>query len=412
MAQQLEIDYGEDLQFGDSPDARSELVNSDPEAVSPEDRNCAESLPVAKGPKRIKQLERALEQCQLYINELKSQLVAQDFLEMQLASTEEFAHIQKQAIVALKHQLEAQEQRGAEYDVLMEQKVSLETQLSEAEAQVHNQQSELSTLRDQREQDRETLDHFKDQEKKLADQIQDSQDAVVRETQQRIIAQQTVERLRSELLEREGKIGDLEASLKTAKADHEKITADLDSHRAIISAFQESDASKSPKNHVIKGLSSTLLEAQAKIATLESQLSNQSVLQAQLQHSTQEYESKAQDSQERSSQLEKQVTEMQEEILRQAQQAHEYETAIQHWKDRSLRAEKTVGQMKQALEYVLSDRRFADVKVSPELATTITEITNLMSPTTAQVSLPDNSNRKSIKLDLPALMNRWRNERS
>ena len=411
MEQQLEFDWGDDLTFGDPQSQESALIANGLEFECLDDAAPAHSVPVDKQPQRIKHLERALEQCQLYIDALKSQLADQDFLEMQLATTEEFTHIQKQAIVALQHQLENREQKDSEQAVLEQQKSILETQLLETETQLHNQHSEVSALQEQVEQAREALNQFKQKTEQLSSQVQVSQDSVVQETQQRIIAQQTVERLRADLRDREAKLSDLEATLQRTEDDRQKIADDLSNHRDIVSALQESDQSQSPKNQVIQRLSRNLLQAQDKISTLEKQVSNQSVLQAQLQHSTQEFESKAQDSQERSNQLEQQVTEMQEEILRQVQQAHEYETAIQHWKDRCIKAEQAVVQMKQILEQVVFDRRASNASVSKELANTITEITTPTPPAIAPLSVPDSSGRKNL-MDLPALVHRWRNERS
>lgn len=411
LEQQLEFDWGDDLKFAESQGQDTGVVNTDPDPQSLDGAVASEPAAVIKKPQRIQQLERALEQCQRYINTLKSQLIDQDFLEIQLATTEEFAHIQKQAIVALKQQL-GEEPSPFDAATLEQQKGALEGQLQDSQAQLRNQQSELLHLKDQVQQDQEEIKQFKDQTEKLSSQIQVSQDAAVQETQQKIIAQQTVERLRAQLRDTEAKISDLEATLQSREAERQTMMTELESHRDIISALQESDPSQSPKNQAIQRLSKTLLEAQGKISNLEAQLSSQSVLQAQLQHTTQEFESKAQDAQERSNQLEQQVTEMQEEILRQAQQAHEYETAIQHWKDRCFKAERTVAQMKQVLEQVVSDRRSEGAKVPPELASTITEITKLTSPATASLSASSSSVRKNLKLDLPALMHRWRHDKS
>ena len=54
---------------------------------------------------RIKQLEQALEQSLVSINELKLQLKDQHLLETQLAATEEMANLQQQVINELQRQL-------------------------------------------------------------------------------------------------------------------------------------------------------------------------------------------------------------------------------------------------------------------------------------------------------------------
>ncbi|MEM8604311.1 MAG: hypothetical protein AAGF24_10810 [Cyanobacteria bacterium P01_H01_bin.121] len=60
---------------------------------------------VEKLQQRIQTLEHALDQALLVIEDLRSQRHDQDFLEHQLAETEEFAHIQYQAVQELKRQL-------------------------------------------------------------------------------------------------------------------------------------------------------------------------------------------------------------------------------------------------------------------------------------------------------------------
>ena len=51
---------------------------------------------------RIAQLERALDQTLVQVHDVRSQLVRQEWLEEQLAATEEFANVQQQAILHLK----------------------------------------------------------------------------------------------------------------------------------------------------------------------------------------------------------------------------------------------------------------------------------------------------------------------
>jgi chromosome segregation ATPase len=55
---------------------------------------------------RIAQLERALDQTLLQVEEARSQLVRQEWIEHQLAATEEFANVQQQAIHHLKGRLD------------------------------------------------------------------------------------------------------------------------------------------------------------------------------------------------------------------------------------------------------------------------------------------------------------------
>ncbi|NJN39222.1 MAG: hypothetical protein HC790_11730 [Acaryochloridaceae cyanobacterium CSU_3_4] len=349
---------------------------------------------------RIWLLEQALEQCQLYIDELKSQLADQAFLEEQLARTEEFSHIQKQAILTLQNQLATQQELQVEIETLQQSKVELSEHLAEREASIRLKDAELANLRTQVAEEHLALDRLQDQTQRLSVQIQSSQETAVHETQQRIIAQTTAERLRTQLRDSEVTLQVLEGQLHEARVSHTH-------QQEIIAALQNANKSDSHKNQAIQSLSTSLLKAQNTILDLETQLSSQSIVQAQFQHSTQEFAEKEQSWQNRSEELEQQVAEMQEQILHQAQQASEYETAVQHWKDRCLTADQTVSQMKQVLEHLLSDRKEPNLPFPPKLEAAIAELSKTcLSDITDTDAI---AARKNIKLDLPALLYRWRN---
>lgn len=415
MNQQLEIDWGEDSPFplstnmilsesnGGNPDGETFLADVlDPSLV-----NGSQELMLGNGMsedathRRIRQLEKALEQCQHYIYELKSQMVDQAFLEAQLAATEEFSHIQKQAIVTLKGRQSSQAELDQnELDNLRQENLALIAQLETVAGQSESQSAEIHDLQDQLRHKQAVVKQVKDEADRLLTQNELSQGAAVQETQQRIIAQTTAERLRNSLRENEATIQSLEAQLQ------QTLTTATE-QKEIIAALKSTKQQDSHKNQAIQNLSSTLLKAQTKIAELESNLSNAGIVQAQFQHSTQEYEAQTLTLQERSEQLEQQVAEMQEQILQQAQQASEYETAVQHWKDRSLESEQVVGQMKHVLEYLLCDRNNNEPLSDQQVEDAITEIA---------ASLPEQkfteSNRKGPMLDLPSIMTRWRSAKS
>ncbi|MGB7417124.1 MAG: hypothetical protein WA902_23215, partial [Thermosynechococcaceae cyanobacterium] len=174
----------------------------------------------------------------------------------------------------------------------------------------------------------------------------------------------------------------------------------------IIDSLKTTTQGDSHKNQAIQNLSSTLLKAQTKIAGLESKLSSTGIMQAQFQHSTQEYEAQAQTLQERSEQLEQQVAEMQEQILQQAQQASEYETAVQHWKDRCVDSEQSAEQMKQVLtQFLLSNS--SEPLSEHQLEHAIAQLSQSLP--TPQLS---EAGRKGAVLDLPSIMHRWRSTKS
>lgn len=349
---------------------------------------------------RIQLLEQALEQCQLYIDELKSKLMDQAFLEEQLATTEEFSHIQQQAVITLQDQLTNREQIQQELEHLRQAKIDLTNRLADKDTSLRFQEAERSKLQDQFAEERTALERLQDQAERLSLQIQSSQKTAVHETQQRIIAQTTAERLRTQLRECEADIQTLEVQLQQARESH---TTQQD----IITSLQNAGKSDSHKNQAIQSLSSSLLKAQNKIVDLETQLSNQTIVQAQFQHSTQEFAEQAQSLQKRSEELEQQVAEMQEQILHQAQQASEYETAVQHWKDRSFTAEQTVAQMKQILEHLLADRKGPDLPLPEKLDDAIAALSQ-----TCFAEDTTTHSRKNLKLDLPALLHRWRNTKT
>ena len=292
----------------------------------------AEADPDSPIQRRITQLEQALYQCQLYIDELKKKLIDQEFLEEQLATTESFSHVQKQAIETLKSQVGQQHVLRSELEELKKQFHLVSSQHSESEVKVRLREAECSAIKLQIRQKEIDFERIQDKKHQLTAQLEALQKSMVQETQQRIIAQKTSERLRTDLNNREATTRALEAKIKQAES--------MLSHREeIIGALKDMNRPDSQKDQFIQGLSSTLLKAQRQITDLENDLSNQSILQAQLQHSTHELEQDSRLSQVRSEQLEQQVNDLQEQVLRQAQQSSEYETAIQHWKTRCLEAE-------------------------------------------------------------------------
>jgi chromosome segregation ATPase len=308
---------------------------------------------------RVKQLEQALYQCQLYITELKQKLAEQEFLEEQLAATESFSHIQKQAIETLKAQATEQQALQSELAILREQ---VQTQSSQTEEMARQQEHKLATLQQQLRQEQATVDRLTDKNAQLSAQLDALQGTMVQETQQRIIAQKTAERLRLELRNRDGAMRSLESKL-------ERSAGMLTNREEMIAALKELNRPDSQKDQFIQGLSSTLLKAQRQIIELEDEVSSQSIVQAQLQHTTHELEQEGKVTQERSDQLEQQVHDLQEQVLRQAQQASEFETAVQHWKNRSQEAESWTTRLAQLGEH-LDDASPAD-NLSPEFKQTL-----------------------------------------
>lgn len=323
-----------------------------------------ESPPLPEG-KRIRQLEQALYQCQLYIDELKQKLIDQEFLEGQLATTETFSHIQKQAIETLKLQVSEQQELQDALEMAQQQLQAMRSERAEAIALISQKENECSTLQLQMLQEHAELDHLKDTKAQAVAQLDALQGLMVQETQQRIIAQKTADRLRTELRKRELSTRSLESKLQQAE--------EMLIHReTMIAALKDRNCPDSQKDQFIQGISTTLLNAQRQIIELQNELSSQSILQAQLQHTTHELEQDTKLAQTRSEQLEQQVNDLQEQVLRQAQQASEYETAVQHWKTRGMEAEEWTSQVAQLWESLKTEGSVG--KLSPDLTQTLTAL--------------------------------------
>ncbi|NCJ07208.1 hypothetical protein GS597_11970 [Synechococcales cyanobacterium C] len=404
MTQQLEFVWDLKISTEASPElsqisrsADSERSEAGVEGVAKiPDARSVESQGLKLGqPQRVQQLELALQQCQIYIDELKAQLIHQSFLEAQLAATEEFSHIQKQAIETLKQQLVVQSSQQTEYEQLQLEKVALEDHLAQLQGLQLQQVAEIKSLQQISQEQQQGLQERQSDLERLVSQVEISQQSAVQETQQRILAQKTVERLRSQLRDCEVTIQKLETQLKHTQQI-------VTSQEEILVSLNQSQ-SDSQKNKVIQGLSASLLKAQSKVAALEAELSNHSLLQVQFHHSTQELEAQAKLNQARVGELEQQVADMQEQILHQAQAASEYETAIQHWKDRCLQTETAMGEMRELLEQVLVEQQDGSSPVTSQWMGAIADLLQATAP-------PDlNFPPQNLKLDLPSIMHRWRN---
>ncbi|NJN23821.1 MAG: hypothetical protein HC810_04730 [Acaryochloridaceae cyanobacterium RL_2_7] len=158
--------------------------------------------------KRIRQLEGALDQCQGYIQELKQALSDQEFLETQLASTEEYSHIQQKAIAALRDQLFQKQNYDHELSILRDQREGLSQQVDHQIQTIADLENRCKNAEEQVKQNEALVNQ-------LEAELQFAQDSDVEGTQQRIIAQQTNERLR-------GEVRNLEERLKNPRSTNPK----------------------------------------------------------------------------------------------------------------------------------------------------------------------------------------------
>lgn len=309
---------------------------------------------------RIHHLEQALDQSLAFQEELRSQLVNQQFLESQLASTEEIANIQQQAIAQLKQQLEHQRQL-------------LATQQGEA-----GKNQNLAPLS----RPYATLPQPDDPPLHHRTVIPDQTNLP---EQLSLLDQASIPDLNQKLAEREASIHQLETELHRAHIA-------LQEQQALIDAFQAYTVRRSTGDLSDISLDSELFTAYCKIQELETQLSKQTTSQAMLQHTCQELEQVRDRHQSRIAELEAQTAVMQEQILKQAQQSSEYETAVQHWKDRYHSIQSYLIQIKHLLEQTLPN---PPATIAELLATLQTVASN----TTEEPSVPPVS--RSPRIDLP-----------
>lgn len=291
---------------------------------------------------RIQHLEQAIDQCQLYINELKQQLRNQAFLEDLLARTEETAQIQQQAIVALQEQLRSQSTCAHELAEVSHCRQSLETLLQQSQTEIEHLHQEVDRLLKAQDALEAKLvnSHRLLRQREQDCQLLESQLRQVQE--EKSLLQTRLEQARSELSDRQTQIDDLNRRL--TQANHL-----IETQERVISALQQTQGSEASKNSVIQGLSKTLLKTQTKLQELERDYQQQRLQYMTTQHYNQELEARNSQQQERLQHLEAQIAELQEQILHQAQQAREQETAVQHWKDRYTEAERSLAQLQRVI---------------------------------------------------------------
>jgi chromosome segregation ATPase len=325
--------------------------------------------------RRIHSLEQALDQALALVRELRQQVVDQEFLETQLASTEEISNVQQQAIIRLKLQLAQQQQ-------------DLEAQLRETQARDHAWQDLLSTLESLTETQQAELERLRNQLSRDRAETQANQTQIesrLLELQAALSAQQQrVSELEAQALSAQGLMTSLDVWLDEARRDlrqpleqeHqpllepfvEQLDNRLQQLRAALQDHQLPAAAalpippfgaklKSPTAAIVpmSALEQELAIAQVKIEELETQIAKQLTTEAMLQHLCQQLELERDRQQARMTELERQTADMQEQILRQAQQASEYETAVQHWKDRYLQSGQQMQQLKELVERLLPD---------------------------------------------------------
>ncbi|MGI0490732.1 hypothetical protein ACN4EG_02885 [Alkalinema pantanalense CENA528] len=307
---------------------------------------------------RISQLEQVLDQTIVIVNELRSQLVHQDWLEAQLAATEEIANVQQQAIHHLKLKMTAGQ---APLETSLDPSLSV-LQLSEGEPEQIGRMDQLAILGEGSEQSQ-----------------------AVSNTSNETLGQTPATRLEVRFTQAQQQIQILYQRLRG------------DSHDRL-HPFQDTSEISGISRDL--PLENQIGQLQQRLQELESESSKQMQVQAFLQQACQELEREREEHQFRILELEHQTAEMQEQILRQAQQASEYETAIQHWKDRFYHIQNQTLSLKELLEQMSE----------PLPEQIITLLSTIPQPTTSEQI---QSLRRAVprRSDLPEFLQRRRGYR-
>jgi len=315
---------------------------------------------------RIQQLEQALDQSQLCMRELQQQLIEQQFLENQLAATEEIANIQQQAIHQLKLQLSQKQQALdlTQADLEQEQRVLHEV-LRVVEELSQSQNTDVNDFCTNLLREHSTSQSSRHPLHSDVDQLK----TVLEHQQQRVSELEAEAALRAGW---ETSLIEMLVSTQTTLL----ALAETASDESIVSVAEKTNL-LNQLNDCLSGLQQSLqqmqrvrdrsnfsvapispqefIDAQNRIGELETQLARTETAKLLIQHAYQEAEVDRDRQRSRLADLESQVAEMQEQILHQAQQASEYETAVQHWKDRYVHSYQQIQQLKQLLDGNLAD---------------------------------------------------------
>ncbi len=341
---------------------------------------------------RIYHLEQALDQALICLEELRVQIRDQHLLETQLATTEEFGHIQKQAIARLRMQLDQQQK------CLTTQSgdaAKLTPALQEFQEMLQfilcAQTTDHERLQDRLIQDRMELSHHCD---RLETQVQELQ-MRLDERQRRIII------LEAEVLTARSQIANLQVQIDVAQQQVQELLVNqvdplpaaiapdptvtqlelpldlptthdpiLNTDAANLAGLKHSmvnglepyppqvpstaSLSKiSSSTTAIASLEDELTTQQVKVEELETYLAKQRKLEARWQQRAQELQEECDRYRAKASQIDHQIAEMQEQILKQTRQAGEYEATIHHWKDRYAESQQYLQESRELLEQTL-----------------------------------------------------------
>ena len=312
--------------------------------------------------RRIYQLERALDQALMYLEELKVKVRDHEGLQDQLSMTEDFAYVQQHAIAHLKEQLKKQKQilisqscEARDYDE------AVQGVLGETEQLVEYQRVELEHLKARLAQDfAKEHRRYNQLEKKLelmrvalSDQRRRSQqvegDALASRTLaasleiQLTASQQQVKDLSVRLAESQTQFMALQSELNDAKIAAEEA-------QGLTNALKQAENISAEQIHTIAKLKRDLAIADTTAARLNAERLKCVKEQTHWKNRCWELEAECDRHQTVLTDLDQHNAAMQEEIFQHTRQVSEYEAANQFWKERYFSSQRQLGQLKQLLE--------------------------------------------------------------
>ncbi|MEM7771761.1 MAG: hypothetical protein AAF327_14785 [Cyanobacteria bacterium P01_A01_bin.37] len=312
--------------------------------------------------RRIYQLERALDQVLIYLEELKVKVRDRDDLHDQLLMTEDFAYVQQHAIAHLKKQLQHHKQilishssDAQEYDE------AVQSVLGETEQLVEYQQVELEHLKARLAQDL-AEDHKRySLLKKKFEMLQANLLAEQARTQQiesNTLASRTLAAsLEIQLTASQQQVKELSIRLAESQTRFIALQGDLKKADIAVAEYQEINATLQRLEGVVADQNRTIARLKREVAIAESTTTHLSAErrkemkeQSKWQHRCRELESECDRHQSVLADLDHHNAEMQEKIFKHTRQVGEYESAIQFWKERYRSSQRQLEQLKQLLE--------------------------------------------------------------
>ncbi|MEB3210126.1 MAG: hypothetical protein VKL39_02170, partial [Leptolyngbyaceae bacterium] len=312
--------------------------------------------------RRIYQLEQALDQSLIYLEELRLKARDRDTLHDQLLMTEDFAYVQQHAIAHLKKQLKQQKQilisqssDAREYDD------AVQSVLGETEQLVEYQQVELKHIKSQLAQDLAEHHRRYSQLQKKAELLQSalaSEQERTQRTESDALASRTLAAsLEIQLAASQQQVRDL--SVRLAESQTRLIALQNDLRKAEIAAsehdemanlLQRSEEVIAEHQRTISKLKRELAIAESSTAHLNAERLKSVKDHSRLVNQCRELEAESDKHQSVRSDLERQNAELQEEIFQQTHQLGEYEAAIQFWKERYRSSQRQLEQLKLLFE--------------------------------------------------------------